>query len=86
MAPVGSSAYQDVTETRAGLADYGMKAANTEVRSSGFRKSVSVAARQGLASNSAVHDLLECPVCMNLMYPPIHQVRFNVIQTDSLKV
>ncbi|RWW82855.1 hypothetical protein BHE74_00008658 [Ensete ventricosum] len=23
-----------------------------------------------------VHELLECPVCTNSMYPPIHQVRF----------
>lgn len=24
--------------------------------------------------NEDVHDLLECPVCINLMYPPIYQV------------
>jgi hypothetical protein len=23
---------------------------------------------------SSVHELLECPVCTNSMYPPIHQV------------
>lgn len=26
-------------------------------------------------SNISVHELLECPVCTNSMYPPIHQVR-----------
>lgn len=24
---------------------------------------------------ASVHELLECPVCTNSMYPPIHQVR-----------
>lgn len=72
MAP-GGNAYQDVTESRGTLADYGMKASNMEVSSSAFRKCASVGGRPGMASDSAVHDLLECPVCMNLMYPPIHQ-------------
>jgi len=26
------------------------------------------------AHTSSVHELLECPVCTNSMYPPIHQV------------
>lgn len=25
---------------------------------------------------TSVHELLECPVCTNSMYPPIHQVCF----------
>lgn len=25
-------------------------------------------------TTTSVHDLLECPVCTNSMYPPIHQV------------
>lgn len=29
----------------------------------------------GIAPTS-VHELLECPVCTNSMYPPIHQVFF----------
>ena len=28
---------------------------------------------------SSVRDLLECPVCLNAMYPPIHQVRFIIV-------
>ncbi|GMP24873.1 hypothetical protein CsSME_00001993 [Camellia sinensis var. sinensis] len=29
----------------------------------------------GIAPATSVHELLECPVCTNSMYPPIHQVR-----------
>ena len=28
----------------------------------------------GHPSTTSVHELLECPVCTNSMYPPIHQV------------
>lgn len=27
--------------------------------------------------SSSVRELLECPVCLNAMYPPIHQVVFH---------
>uniref|UniRef100_A0A161ZLP4 Uncharacterized protein n=1 Tax=Daucus carota subsp. sativus TaxID=79200 RepID=A0A161ZLP4_DAUCS len=27
---------------------------------------------------TSVHELLECPVCTNSMYPPIHQVAFFI--------
>lgn len=30
----------------------------------------------GIAPATSVHELLECPVCTNSMYPPIHQVWF----------
>ena len=29
-------------------------------------------------ATSSVHELLECPVCTNSMYPPIHQVSWLV--------
>lgn len=29
--------------------------------------------------SSSVRELLECPVCLNAMYPPIHQVIFLLI-------
>jgi hypothetical protein len=41
------------------------------------------AAALGLASRvhvhpkAGVHELLECPVCTNSMFPPIHQVWFH---------
>ena len=28
-----------------------------------------------LHPSTSVHELLECPVCTNSMYPPIHQVK-----------
>lgn len=33
--------------------------------------------KNGLYSTNGVHELLECPVCTNLMYPPIHQVHLQ---------
>jgi len=33
----------------------------------------------GTPTSTSVHELLECPVCTNSMYPPIHQVWFFVI-------
>jgi E3 ubiquitin-protein ligase SIAH1 len=32
--------------------------------------------KPNVAVSSSVRDLLECPVCLNAMYPPIHQVSF----------
>uniref|UniRef100_A0A5B6ZSQ7 RING-type E3 ubiquitin transferase n=1 Tax=Davidia involucrata TaxID=16924 RepID=A0A5B6ZSQ7_DAVIN len=72
MAP-GGSIYHDIIESRTAFADYDIAPANVEFRSSPFRKSASVCGKLGMASSSAVHDLLECPVCLNLMYPPIYQ-------------
>ena len=31
-----------------------------------------------IAPATSVHELLECPVCTNSMYPPIHQVCFSM--------
>lgn len=33
-----------------------------------------IARKPTLAVSSSVRELLECPVCLNAMYPPIHQV------------
>ncbi|KAL7616770.1 E3 ubiquitin-protein ligase SINAT2 [Lactuca sativa] len=65
----GGNIFQDVSESRA---DFGVKSANIEGRSC-LRLCGSAGGRHGLASNSAVHDLLECPVCLGIMHPPIHQ-------------
>lgn len=35
--------------------------------------------------NEDVHDLLECPVCVNLMYPPIYQVNLFLSSYYTLK-
>ncbi|RID64845.1 hypothetical protein BRARA_D00086 [Brassica rapa] len=37
-----------------------------------------------LPTTTSVHELLECPVCTNSMYPPIHQVFFNLLLIRSL--
>ena len=36
----------------------------------------------GLPPATSVHELLECPVCTNSMYPPIHQVLFHFLNHD----
>ncbi|RWW47750.1 hypothetical protein BHE74_00046229 [Ensete ventricosum] len=33
----------------------------------------------GIAPTTSVHELLECPVCTNSMYPPIHQVGISYV-------
>lgn len=35
---------------------------------------VNIVGPTGIAPATSVHELLECPVCTNSMYPPIHQV------------
>uniref|UniRef100_A0A7N0UHA7 RING-type E3 ubiquitin transferase n=1 Tax=Kalanchoe fedtschenkoi TaxID=63787 RepID=A0A7N0UHA7_KALFE len=72
MAPGGGT--YEAAESRPAFADKDMASISVELRSSPFRKSASSAGGLYRArSNSEVHELLECPVCMNLMYPPIHQ-------------
>lgn len=36
----------------------------------------SIVGPTAVAPATSVHELLECPVCTNSMYPPIHQVCF----------
>lgn len=58
----GGNINQDVTES---CADYGINSLSLCGPADG---------RLGLASNRGVHALLKCPVCLNVMCPPIHQV------------
>ncbi|CAA2982692.1 Hypothetical predicted protein [Olea europaea subsp. europaea] len=53
--------------------DYAIAPEIVEVGTFPSRKS-STLAKRGVASNAAVHELLERPICMNVMCPPIHQV------------
>lgn len=39
-----------------------------------FSSSTSKQHSNGTPTSTSVHELLECPVCTNSMYPPIHQV------------
>lgn len=76
MAPGGNN-YQDIVDPRTAFADYGIAPESSEFKGSPFRKSVAVGGKHGVGSNTAVHELLECPVCLNMMYPPIYQVGFS---------
>ncbi|KAL0369394.1 UNVERIFIED_CONTAM: E3 ubiquitin-protein ligase SINAT2 [Sesamum angustifolium] len=68
----GGSTYESKIESR--NADYGIATESVEFRSSPHRKVLTPnVSKRGISSNTAVHELLECPVCMNVMYPPIHQ-------------
>lgn len=86
MAPGGNN-YQDIVDSRTSFADYGIAPESSEFKGSPFRKSVSVAVggKHGAGSNTAVHELLECPVCLNMMYPPIHQVGFSTQKCFQFK-
>lgn len=85
MAP-GGSAYKIGTESRV-LADCGIAPENGEFRSSPHRKvGVVSGGKVGTPSKSAVQDLLECPVCLNLMYPPIHQVGSHILSVNKINL
>ena len=38
-----------------------------------------IAVKPNLTVSSSVRELLECPVCFNAMYPPIHQVLIFIL-------
>ena len=71
MAP-GGSAFKEVLEA---VADCDIATSKSENNIIPIKGTVSLSGKQGVYSNNGVHELLECPVCTNLMYPPIHQVR-----------
>lgn len=37
------------------------------------------ALKSNVTVTSSVRELLECPVCLNAMYPPIHQVVYTLM-------
>lgn len=43
----------------------------------------SAAVKSNVTVSTSVRELLECPVCLNAMYPPIHQVWFGLLQYNS---
>lgn len=79
MAP-GGSACKEVLESRQSqtFSDYDTAKAKSESNSNSTHKKTGsgLGGRHGISSKSGVHALLECPVCKNLMYPPIHQVKY----------
>ena len=74
MAP-GGGICKDVIESRLAFADYDMATSSSDLRGSPLRKAATgLGGNLGATSTNDVHELLECPVCINLMYPPIYQV------------
>ncbi|KAG2675097.1 hypothetical protein I3760_13G169400 [Carya illinoinensis] len=57
------------------IADSDLETTDAELRSSIHRNVAPGSGRNPgrPASNDDLHELLECPVCMNLMHPPIYQ-------------
>jgi E3 ubiquitin-protein ligase SIAH1 len=39
--------------------------------------------KPNVVASSSVRELLECPVCLSAMYPPIHQVCISASPADS---
>ncbi|KAG8657765.1 E3 ubiquitin-protein ligase SINAT2 isoform X1 [Manihot esculenta] len=73
MAP-GGIISKEMIESRVAFADYETATSNTEFRALPSRKTAtSFGGNLGTSSTSDVQNLLECPVCMNLMCPPIYQ-------------
>lgn len=64
---------QDVPESE--TSDYESSIASSELENFQLTKPiVGSSVKAGVSPTSGVHELLECPVCTNSMYPPIHQV------------
>ena len=87
MAP-GGSALKEVLESTSTGMDYEVKIAKVEANNNNSKPTKSGIAgsgKYGMHSNNGVYELLECPVCTNLMYPPIHQVCLS-LSISLLKV
>ncbi|XP_059628839.1 E3 ubiquitin-protein ligase SINAT2-like [Cornus florida] len=67
------SFHQDLNKPDTVTADYGKAHSNAEIGSSPDTKSATVGEQYELMASDAMHGILECPVCFNLMHPPIHQ-------------
>ncbi|KAF9680725.1 hypothetical protein SADUNF_Sadunf06G0151400 [Salix dunnii] len=72
MAP-GGSAFKEVLESHSTVADCDVANSKSENNITPTKGTVVLGGKHGFYSNNGVHELLECPVCTNLMYPPIHQ-------------
>lgn len=75
---LGGGSFKEVLESRVIFSDYETAKSKSEANcNSSFAKSrTSLGGKNGNNSKNGVYELLECPVCKNLMYPPIHQVQY----------
>ncbi|GLT88331.1 hypothetical protein SLE2022_063620 [Rubroshorea leprosula] len=71
MALLGSC--KEVVESLHGIVDYDMTTEKAESNCTTTKNTVGFGGKHGLHPNNEVYELLECPVCTDLMYPPIHQ-------------
>ncbi|PHT93767.1 hypothetical protein T459_01649 [Capsicum annuum] len=73
MNPEGSN-YQDIGDFQSAYSDYCVAPESAEFANTPFRKSTAVIdEKHGAGSNSAIHEILKCPACVNLMYSPIYE-------------
>lgn len=78
MAP-GERAFPIINEAGISLSDYLTVPESEGFRSSPYKHAATIVNNKvGMPSDTAVHDLFECPVCMNIMYPPIQQVSSDI--------
>lgn len=72
MAPTGTGTCKEVFESHARYEKYNMTANGID-KSCMTHKSMLGLGEKYLPTPNGVHELLDCPMCMNSMYPPIHQ-------------
>lgn len=73
MTPVGG-VYKELVESYPKPGEYDAGMAKMEKNNIPVRNVVEAGENHRISLTSEVHELLECPVCTSLMYPPIHQV------------
>lgn len=76
MAP-GGSTFKEVLESQSPVTDYDVAIPKSESTSAATKPSPNSGGKSSVYSTNGVHELLECPVCTSLMYPPIHQVHIQ---------
>jgi len=73
MAP-GGRICKEVLESLTSVSECETVTSKAEVKSSASSRMILPSGgKLGISSTNGVHELLECPVCLSSMYPPIHQ-------------
>ncbi|KAF5208063.1 E3 ubiquitin-protein ligase, partial [Thalictrum thalictroides] len=73
MAATAGNTYNDELRMKPGSLDSSQNDNFTEVTDQHVNDSSQHSLKPNLPVASSVRELLECPVCLNAMYPPIHQ-------------
>ena len=84
MAP-GGITYKEALESYSTGLDYEVKMSKLEATNKPAKPGSGSVGKYGIRSSNGngVHELLECPVCTNLMYPPINQVCVRLFYSFS---